>query len=140
MKTSAQDLAFLCALGNTSSNQYARHSSLNFGQSLTETVVGDHVPPFYLTSDPLELLMEECLADDNLPGRYNCLDLMVSLLEEGYNLSNRTVILLKASAPYLLDIFRYSNFDYPRFVPGGTLFIEVNTSSLLNLFLRLLAS
>jgi hypothetical protein len=136
--TSDQDLAFLRALGNTSSIQYAGHRTLYFHQSLVESV-GDQVPPFYLTGDPLEILLEASL-DDDLPGRYNSLDLMISLLEGGYNPSNRRVILLEASAPDLSDIFRYRDFSYPEFLRGGTLLIEVNTSFLLTMFVRLLAS
>ncbi|KAF4177918.1 hypothetical protein CNMCM8927_008970 [Aspergillus lentulus] len=129
--TSAQDLAFLRALGNTSSIRYAGLRTIDFHQSLVETV-GDLVPPFYLTGDPLEILLEASL-DDDLPGRYNSLDLMISLLEGGYNPSNRRVILLDASAPELSDIFRYRDFAYPEFFQGGTLLIEVNTSFLLTL-------
>ncbi|QKX56752.1 uncharacterized protein TRUGW13939_03859 [Talaromyces rugulosus] len=138
VKTSAQDLAFLCALGNTSSTQNARYSIINFIQSIVGTV-GEEDPPFYITSDPLQLLMEESLLDE-FPGRYNSLDLMISLLEGGCNLSTRDVILLHASAPDVSDIFQYQFFSYPKFLPGGTLFIEVNTSFLLTLFVRLLAS
>ncbi|OKL57442.1 hypothetical protein UA08_07168 [Talaromyces atroroseus] len=136
--TSAQDLAFLRALGNTSSIRYAGHSTINYRQSLVESE-GDLVPPFYLTGDPLEILLEASL-DDDLPGRYNSLELMISLLEGGYNPSNRRLILLDASAPKLSDIFRYRDFSYPEFLRGGTLLIVVNTSFLLTLFVRLLAS
>lgn len=135
---SAHDLAFFCALGKTSSTQHARHSTINLDQSLVTP--GEQLPPFYITCDPLELLLETSIGDDGMPGKYNSLDLMISLLEGGYSLFNRRVILLKGSAPKLSDAFQYQDFNYPRFFPGGTLLIEVNTSYLLTLFVRLLAS
>jgi hypothetical protein len=135
----ALDLAFLCALGNTPSNQYARHNTIDFVQSSVQ-LAGDQCPPFYRTRDPLEILLEMPIDDVGLPGRYKPLDLMISLLEGGYNLSNQNVILLDVFAPDVSDLFQYPYFDYPKFLPGGTLFIEVNTSFLLTLFVRLLAS
>lgn len=135
---SAQDLAFLCALGNTSSTQHARQNTFNFVQSSLGSV-GDQNPPFYLTRDPLELLLEDSLAEDIIPVRYNSLDLMISLLEGGYNLSKRRVILLHTSA-HLSDIFQCDAVSYTKFLPGGTLFVEVNTCFLVTLFVRLLAS
>jgi hypothetical protein len=142
VKMSVQNLPFFCALGNTSSTQYARQSTFNFVQS-TLGSVGEQNPPFYLTRDPLELLLEDSLAEDVLPGRYNSLDLMIRLLEGGYNLSKRRVILLNTSA-HLSDIFQCDAGNYTKFLPGGTLFLElfleVNTSFLLTLFVRLLAS
>jgi hypothetical protein len=138
VKMSTQDLTFLCALGNTSSTQHARQSTFNFVQS-TLGSVGEQNPPFYLTRDPLELLLEDSLAEDIIPGRYNSLDLMISLLEGGYNPSKRRVILLHTSA-HLSDIFQCDAVSYTKFLPGGTLFVEVNTCFLLTLFVRLLAS
>ncbi|KAI7972609.1 hypothetical protein EIK77_009072 [Talaromyces pinophilus] len=138
VKMSTQDLAFLCALGNTSSTQHARQSTFNFVQS-TLGSVGEQNPPFYLTRDPLELLLEDSLAEDIIPGKCNSLDLMISLLEGGYNPSKRRVILLHTSA-HLSDIFQCDAVSYTKFLPGGTLFVEVNTCFLLTLFVRLLAS
>lgn len=48
--------------------------------------------------------------------------------------------MLEISAPALSDLIRHPYFRYPKFLPRGTLFIEVNTSFFLTICLQLLAS
>ncbi len=113
-----------------------RALSTLFNQLLVRSVKQN--PPFYLTRDPLELLRKILLLRHHsgkiqLSGSYD------QPSRRGVQLSKRRVILHHTSA-HLSDIFQCDAVSYTKFLPGGTLFVEVNTCFLLTLFVRLLAS
>ncbi|CEJ62405.1 hypothetical protein PMG11_10905 [Penicillium brasilianum] len=132
---SATDYEFFSTLSDTSSPRYANHGPINFEHSVRSNF---EYPPFYLTNDLLAILLEQTLSviECTVPG---IIGLVIRLLKISYDLSNKTVILLDTASPSCRCLFGNGcSFEYEKYVPEGMLFIEVNTSFCISMYMRLL--
>ncbi|OOQ84423.1 hypothetical protein PEBR_30443 [Penicillium brasilianum] len=132
----AQDYAFFSTLSDSSSTKHAIHGPISPYQS--RMTISDH-SAFYLTSDPLARLLDEKLVNINcMTPKF--IGFVVWLLETGYNMSDRTVILLDTTSPcFRCLLANGSCFEYEPSVTEGVLFLEVNTLFCISMYIRLLA-
>ncbi|KAJ6032484.1 hypothetical protein N7540_003216 [Penicillium herquei] len=114
------------------------HCSVNIFQSFE--LAATEAPPFFITSDPLAHLLGRSLDKDCEIDLSDCHDLVIRILKEGYNLFTKTVILLetRSSNPRVIHLFEREYCRDYKYLPDGSLFIEVNTKFLLTMYVQLL--
>jgi hypothetical protein len=134
--SATQDYPLFWSLAETVSGRQNIHGLVSYDQLIIDEArnLTPQYPIFLLTGDPLGALLELSLENPSLFG------LVIELLERGYNLPNRSVILLNTASVDLSTLLGISLHHYLQNLDGGDFLVEVNTSFCLSVYVRFLSS